>query len=139
MLFTYEASGKIGASGSADHTRYATYWSYEATGSIKARNCGKIVEVTYLPRCIYNFSPGDEAWLKYRAEKGKLEKIVVKKVKLITTFMYQGKGECTVMYFDTFNAAYNSDELITYAEALAIANNYKQRRLIEAARAACIQ
>lgn len=111
---------------------------YEASGGLNLRKCG--IGHSVDPKYVRNvaFSVGDQAWLKYRAEKGILESVTIKKIKL-TPSLYEGRGWCLVIYFDTFNAAYNETDLIYYSEALALVQDYLARKKLAIAAAECLK
>jgi len=137
MLFTYVASGGLSAGGSTGWA--ATPWSYVGSGSLSLQKCG--VGVVYTPKnlCFYRFNPGDTAYLGYKAAKGVLEYVVIKKVRLNSTFMSGGVGECIALYIDTFNAIYNEWDLLTLADATAMVNAYNLRIQHGQAGAECLQ
>ena len=110
---------------------------YVASGSLNLGKCGDyVLNVVYL-RSIA-FSIGDTAWLKYKAEKGILESIVIKKIRLVD-FTYKGLGLAYILYVDTFNALYNDYDLIYYADAVAIAQDFLNRRRTIEETAECLK
>jgi hypothetical protein len=128
----YAASGLVSL-GSTSAVK--PFYIYTASGGLKLKKCG--IGMEFLPLHIHEtvFGVGDEAWLKYKAQKGKIQSVYIKKVKIISDALFQGRGHCDVIYFDTLNSAYNEDELITNSEAIAIATAYIENRLKQAARA----
>jgi hypothetical protein len=111
-------------------------FTYVASGGILLSRCG--INWQFRPLYIHPtaFDVGDKAWLKYKAQKGKLVSVVIKKI-VVHPFLYEGRGNCTAIYFDTLNAAYNEDDLITNAEAVAIAVAFLERELLQA-EGACV-
>jgi len=116
----------------------ATLFTYEASGNLSLSKCG--IGYSNSPIFIRNveFSVGDQAWLKYKAEKGKLESIIVKKINLID-FTYRGNGPVTVIYVDTFNALYNETDLISYSDALILKTNYLYNQRVAESLAGCLK
>lgn len=101
----------------------AEFYTYQASGSLSIKKCGKgySVDYTFIRNTV--FQVGDQAWLRYKAEKGILEKIVVKKIKIFR-WDYKGEGPSVVVYTDTFNAIYNEWDLISYSDAATLSEIY---------------
>jgi len=57
-----------------------------------------------------------------KAKRGILEKVVIKKVRIINGLLTSGQFE--VMYVDTYNALWNEWDLVSHATALALATAY---------------
>jgi hypothetical protein len=113
-------------------------YTYVAAGGLNLRKCGIGYFVNQLYLRNVAFTIGDQAWLKYRAEKGILESVTIKKIK-ITPYIYQGRGPSNIMYFDTFNAAYNETDLVYYDEAVLLVENFIRRRNLAIAAAECLK
>lgn len=113
-------------------------FTYTASGGLSMNKCG--IWYTFIPNYVRRiaFSVRDQAWLRYKAEKGILESIIIKKIKLIN-FTTRGTGLAIIMYIDTFNAIYNERDLIYYDEAVALVEAYLYRRRVEEASAGCLQ
>lgn len=113
-------------------------FTYVASGSLNLRKCGIGYHVD--PLHIHNiaFSIGDQAWIKYKAIKGILEWIIIKKIKIFD-YSYNGEGPCTILYVDTFNALYNEEDLIYYEDALALVEAFYERRRLAEAAAECLR
>lgn len=113
-------------------------FSYEASGSLSLTKCGTgyIFTPEYVRSVV--FSVGDQAWLAFKAQKGILESIVIKKIRIFPV-LYRGLGPSTVIYIDTFNALYNEDDLLSYQDAFTLATNYLNNLILEAERAKCLQ
>ncbi len=114
-------------------------FTYVASGGLNLRKCGTGVAYTAIPQCYHRFNPGDTAWLGYKAAKGTLEYVVVKKMRLITRFTTNGVGDCIVMYVDTFNALYNEWDLVTLDQANAMVSAYNQMVKANTALAECFK
>ena len=114
------------------------FYTYTASGSLNLRKCG--LGYSEHPRYVRNtaFAVRDQAWLKYRAIKGILEWIVIKKIRLVD-FSYRGDGLIVILYVDTFNALYNEDDLISYADAVILVNNYLYQQELARAAAECLK
>ena len=69
------------------------------------------------------FAPGDVAYNLDKARRGTLEKVVVKKQKLLCTRKVAGLQR--VLYTDTLNGLWNEDELVDFATARALAMEYQ--------------
>ena len=108
-------------------------YSYTGEGTLKLSRCGN--NVVYIPRKFVTvpFKAGQRAWLKYQAQKGKIESVVVKTVKIISN--YSTGGAYNVMYFDNLNAIFNESDLINQSDAINFALNYYQNRLYLAEKA----
>jgi len=95
-------------------------FTYAGSGTIRTRGCTKFaVTVCFY----YKFAEGSLLYLCEKANKGILEKIVIKKVKL---------SGISTLYIDTFNALYNENELCTPGEAFAAATAYYEAQLAAA-------
>lgn len=70
----------------------------------------------------YKYKVGDVCFLRFRAQKGKLEKIVIKEVRVVSNKFTSGAVK--FMYIDTFNAIYGEEDLVTEKEAILIAKSY---------------
>lgn len=94
---------------------------YSATGKISIFGCAKTQKSIY-----YNYKYGENSivFLRYKAVKGVLEKIAIKKVILQSgrkTF-----GQIVPLYQDTYNSLYNENDLCTHQEAIELAIIYYQ-------------
>jgi hypothetical protein len=70
----------------------------------------------------HKYSVGDILFYLPKAQKGKLEKIVIKKVQMVRS---QGTfGKPKFLYIDTYNSIYNERDLVWEGEALVTARNY---------------
>lgn len=96
-------------------------FTYTGSGTIIIAGCG---EYTYGRNYAYLWNIGDTAFLKYKAVKGKLEKIVIRQIKIVTN--YEIDGEIRFMYVDTLNALYNESDLLTQYDAVNLAKQYYQ-------------
>lgn len=112
-------------------------FTYIASGGMGLQKCGigYVFEPYYIRHIA--FSIRDQAWLRFKAEKGILESIIIKKIKLID-FTTRGTGLAIVMYVDTFNAIYNEWDLIYYETAVALVESYLNRNHAEEASAECL-
>ena len=87
--------------------------------------------ITFFDRLITLFAAGDIVFNIDKARKGVMERIVIKKIKVINASLIGGQTE--VMYVDTLNALWNEVDLIDYDDALALATAYYEALLAEAA------
>jgi len=70
----------------------------------------------------HKYNVGDILYYLPKAEKGKLEKIVVKKVHVVR--FIETYGQPKFLYIDTYNSIYNEYDLVYEGEALLIAKTY---------------
>ena len=103
-----------------------TTYNELASGGIKLKGCAfeKILESI---QTLYG--PGDVVYNRLKAERGSLEKVVIKKQRLIknrNTF-----NRFVVMYIDTFNGLWNEYDLIKLEEAQILAQDYLMDLLID--------
>ena len=76
------------------------------------------------------FNVGDIVFLRSKALVGVLERVAIKRIvsRNDTTFS-SGKGYL-VNYVDSYNSRYMELELVSYEDALALVNAYKERQSI---------
>lgn len=98
---------------------------YNGSGKIKFGLCTGYFKKTYI---LHKFKPGDVAWLSYKAKKGKLESISIRK--LIFTGGPYSTNKIFVIYKDNNNFYYNPDELITHNEAIELVKSYLYEELL---------
>lgn len=135
-MFTYVASGALGIGGRTPWA--ASPWSYTASGKLSTRMCGAIVIFSPIPYCPRRFNPGDLVYLQYKAIKGILEYVVIKKLKIVDRTI-QGYGQCVTLYVDTWNALYNEDDLVTLEEANSLISTYQYNQRLNAQKAGCLR
>lgn len=104
--------------------------SYVGSGTVVLDGCGYY---DYFLNLGYRFKVGDTCYLKYKAIKGKLEKVVIKEIKVVTN--YEIKGIVKFMYVDTLNALYGEGDLLLASEAVALAKQYYEFQIFLAASA----
>jgi len=94
-------------------------YNYTGSGKIRFGLC-----TGYFKRIniFHKFNVGDIAWLSYKAKKGKLESISIRK--LIFTGGPYSTNKMVVLYKDNTNFFYNPDELVTKNEAVELAKSY---------------
>ena len=85
---------------------------YTGTGSISVGGCSEYSFAVTIPA---SYEVGDILYEKKKAQKGILRKHCIKKVK--TRNIYDA-----VLYVDTFNSIFGEADLITYAEAVILAD-----------------
>lgn len=92
---------------------------YTSTGGINLFGCARIKYSFY-----YNYKYGENSivFLRYKATRGILEKIAIKKVILQSS--YKTGGLIIPLYQDTLNSYYNEEELCTHQEAVDLATAY---------------
>lgn len=100
---------------------------YIGTGGIRAAGCANARRrIKY----ILKFAEGSTAYLCYKAKKGVLESVVIKRVRLVSNSRTFNK--VVPIYTDTLNAIFNEEELCTGDEALAAATLYLAERAAQA-------
>lgn len=115
--------------------------SYIPRGGVKTKGIAKLARNGYVHpnsgfvivsgcarverRIFINYKWGERSvvFLKYKAEKGIMEKIAVKKV--ILNFKL---GSYTPVYMDTLNSLYNEEELINEEQAKTLVQIYIDRQ-----------
>jgi hypothetical protein len=93
--------------------------NYTETGSGGAE-CSGCAIIEFTPYIYYPFIVGDTAYSQEAAQRGIIEKIVIKKVDVLAYDV--------IRYIDTLNGLWLSDELVTLAVATAIYNTFYQRQ-----------
>jgi hypothetical protein len=99
-------------------------FDYEAKGTIKIVGCAKITtEKNY----IVKFLEGSRAFVRKKARLGKLESIVIKRVRRVPLGSPSRYGiQPEIMYTDTFNRVWEESELISQEDAVDLAMIYWQ-------------
>jgi len=87
--------------------------------------------ITYVKTYRTEFAAGDIVFNIDKANKGVLEKIIIKRQKIINSALTGGQFEA--MYVDTLNSLWNEWDLISHAEAIALVQLYYEELLEEAA------
>jgi len=96
-------------------------YTYVATGGVSLSNC---VDFTVVYNYIYKFNIGSRVYIKYKAGRGILESVVIKKVNLVDVYSTEKQ---ILNYVDTFNRVWMEDELLWKTDALVIAEAYLER------------
>lgn len=106
------------------------------SGTIVISSC---TPISLYVNLTYKYKVGDACFLKFRAQKGKLEKIVIKEVKVVAN--KYTSGMVNFMYIDTFNAIYAEQDLLTEKEAILVAKAYYEHLIFLniAAKTVCTQ
>ena len=97
---------------------------YTGQGSIALNGCCTFY---FIPRVEYKYQPGQIVYYKPKAEQGKLEKIVIKKVNVVRN--EQTYGKFVFMYIDTLNSIYNQYDLIWEDEAMLLIRDYLEKQI----------
>jgi hypothetical protein len=90
-------------------------------GGVNVAGCGII---TYIDVHKTLYAARDILFNIYKAKKGVLEKVVIKKVKIINGKLTYGQFE--VMYVDTYNALWNEWDLVSHSQAIVLATAHYQ-------------
>jgi hypothetical protein len=96
------------------------------SGGIKLAGC--IVEEFFKN---YNtlYGPGDVVYSLIKANRGVLEKVIIKSQKLIKS--KKTYNRFVVLYTDTLNGLWNESDLIEFDDAKLIAENYWFDKLVD--------
>jgi hypothetical protein len=97
---------------------------YTGQGSVALNGCCTFY---FIPRVEYKYQPGQIVYYKPKAEQGKLEKIVIKKVHVVRNA--QTYGKFVFMYVDTLNSLYNQYDLIWEDEAMLLIRDYLEKQI----------
>jgi|GEM_PF-3364150 len=92
---------------------------YTALGGINLFGCARVKFSAYY---IYKYGENSIVFLRYKAVRGVLEKVAIKKVILQSGF--KTGGLIVPLYQDTLNAYYNEEELCTHQEGVDLAKAY---------------
>jgi hypothetical protein len=105
-------------------------FTYSASGSVLTGDCSKYDYQYAHPHLFYI---GDTVYVKPKALKGVLEKISIKEVRFPGSYD-PTRGRMVrydiniPLYVDTLNALFNEKELVTYVDALALIQDYRNRQ-----------
>jgi len=92
---------------------------YTATGGINLFGCAIVKHSAYYT---YKYGENSIVFLRYKAIRGVLEKIAIKKV-ILQSSVKTG-GLIIPLYQDTLNSYYNEEEICTHQEAVNLAKDY---------------
>lgn len=97
---------------------------YEGSGGISVGGCVRAVKRIFY---IFKYAPGTTLYLCYKAKRGVLERITIKKINVIAN---SKTGYIpTPIYVDTYNALYNEWDLCTESNAVALATAFYEKQL----------
>lgn len=102
-------------------------YTEDGLGGGKVTGCAVI---TYIKTYTTLFAAGDIVFNVHKARVGVMEKVVIKKQRVINAL--KTGGQFKVMYVDTLNALWNEWELVSHAQAIEIAQIYYLNLLDEA-------
>jgi hypothetical protein len=94
-------------------------------GGVELSGCACVFHTETIP---LKFGNGDIAFLRSRAVKGVLERVAIQRAGVRTDAGHSCSNPL-INYFDTFNARYMEDELVTHAEAIALATTYLENQI----------
>jgi hypothetical protein len=99
---------------------------YEANGKIKILGC---CASKYKQNFIVLFPVGSRAFVKFKANIGKIESVVIKKFRILLPDSLVSQGiQPEVMYEDTFNRIWAEEELINQTNALNLIEFYNKEQ-----------
>jgi hypothetical protein len=101
-------------------------FEYTSGGGIGLGGCGGRRVTLYRH---FRFGPGDTVYLCYRAIRGVLERVTIKRINIVQN--ERTAGQIIPLYVDTYNSIYNEDDLCTEAQAIAKANYFYNKQLVE--------
>ena len=133
MALNSQMTGVISLNGSARTCNLVTgicTFSYNMNVTILARACNTYYKTDTI---LYKYNIGDVLYLSYKAKIGKLEKIKIKDVRIISSI--QINGAISVMYVDTLNTLYNERDLTYETDALLLAKQFYEMRILDAQKA----
>lgn len=133
MALNMQMSGTISVNGAAQTCNLVSgicTFSYNMQGVIQARACNTYYKSDSLS---YKYTPGDILYLSYKAKIGKLEKIKIKEVRIISS--KQTNGAISFLYVDTLNSLYNDRDLAYETEALLLSKQFYENSILDATQA----
>lgn len=95
-------------------------YSYTSSGGLELIGCSAPVTIVF--NVATQFNEGDFVWIKYRARKGILERVNIKKINLINLTKYN--------YQDTFNRLWLEYEICDLPTAENLVEIFKARQTI---------
>lgn len=102
--------------------------TFNETGSGGASTSGCVL-VTFLDELHTTYAQGDFAYNVNKARVGVLERVVIKRQRVIQNV--KTGGLFTVLYVDTLNALWNEFDLVPFSEAQVLATAYLEGLLDE--------
>lgn len=104
---------------------------YTSSGGIGIFGCARITHLDYYT---YLYGENSVVFLRYKAVRGTLEKVAIKKV----IFKQNNKtyGQIIPLYQDYLNAYYNEAELCTHQEAIDLTKIFYENEKAAALKAA---
>lgn len=98
-------------------------YSYVGSGTIKTGGCAIVEKYAFVE---YKWGEGSVLYVKSKAEKGVIERVVIKRVILNSnakTFL-----KIIPIYQDTLNSLWNENDLIIECDATTLATSYWEAR-----------
>ena len=105
---------------------------YTGSGGIKIGGCAKTKKTDNI---ICKWSKNSILYVKYKASKGVLEKVAIKRVLLNSGL--KTYNQVVPIYQDTLNSLWNEDDLIVAEEAYNLVLVYQQKKESDAAIYSC--
>ena len=97
--------------------------TYTGSGGLNVLGCASVSKIICV---VYKYAEGSRLWLKYKAIKGCLESVVIKRVDFLQN--RNTYNRMVPLYVDTYNAFYNENELIDEATAIELAKQYYEQQ-----------
>lgn len=107
-------------------------FNYVGSGVVKIRGCSEVSGKFYY---VTKFGERSPAYVKQKAIKGIIEKVVIKQV--ILQRSPKTYNQIVWLYKDTFNGLWNESDLLTHQEALDLATAYLEKKEAEAQAVKC--
>lgn len=124
-MYSYIPYGNIFVRGQAGSI--SDHYSYVPEGGLESFGCSLAQkEISVL----YKWGERSIVYLKYKAVRGCVEKVAIKKVVMNNKY-----GGYIPVYWDTLNSIYNENELITETEARQLVQKYIDRKRSDIAKA----
>jgi hypothetical protein len=100
-------------------------YEYTMSGGLRVAGC---THVTLSVFRHFKYSPGSLVYACFEAQKGILEEVMIKKIKLLKN--RHTYNRIVPLYVDRNNAVYMEEELCTQAEAVAEATAFYEHQLV---------
>ena len=126
MDFTYEADGRIQVQGDGSESS-TPHHAYAGSDGVIVGGCSGVEFIIFIR---HKFSIGDIVYDRRRALKGIMRRHTIKEIRVFP-FEYDVHGSrmrrsgfpFPPLYVDTYNAYHNEEDLLSFSEALDIAQD----------------
>ncbi len=126
ITYVYNASGGVATGFTVDVAEYNfAYFGYVGGGAMGLTRCGTIWWFSPARLVPVRFKPGEIAFLRYEAQKGKIRSVWIQRYRIFSDYGMPG-----VIYFDNLNQAFNDSDLVSNADAVTIAAAFLNSRIL---------